>query len=43
MSSSQPRQLRAEDADAVAALFGEAWGEARRMDGEEIREWLMKD
>lgn len=40
MSSLQRRQLRADDAGAVAALFGEAWGEARRMDGEEIREWF---
>ncbi len=34
------RELRGEDADAVAALFLEAWGESRRMDGDEIREWL---
>src|SRR5260221_12750088 len=40
MSSSPLRPLREDDADAVAALFVEAWGEARRMDGEEIREWL---
>jgi mycothiol synthase len=40
MSSSQLRQLREDDADAVAALFGEAWGDARRMDGAEIREWF---
>jgi ribosomal protein S18 acetylase RimI-like enzyme len=40
MSSSQLRQLREDDADAVAALFIEAWGEARRMDGSEIREWF---
>jgi len=40
MSSSQLRPLREDDADAVAALFVEAWGEARRMDGELIREWL---
>ena len=33
MSSSQLRQLREDDADAVAALFAEAWGESRRMDG----------
>src|SRR5260221_7146767 len=39
MSSSPLRPLREDDADAVAALFVEAWGEARRMDGEEIREW----
>ena len=40
MSSSQPRQLRADDADAVAALFVEAFGESRRLDGDEIREWF---
>ena len=40
MSSSRLRQLREDDADAVAALFIEAWGEARRMDGAEIREWF---
>lgn len=34
------RELRDEDADAVAALFVRAWGESRRMDGGEIREWL---
>jgi ribosomal protein S18 acetylase RimI-like enzyme len=40
MSSSLLRQLREDDADAVAALFVEAWGESRRMDGSEIRQWL---
>jgi mycothiol synthase len=40
MSSSQLRQLREDDADAVAALFAEAWGESRRLDGAEIREWF---
>ena len=40
MSSLRVRQLREEDADAVAALFVEAWGESRRMDGGEIREWV---
>ena len=40
MSSSQPRPLREDDADTVAALFVEGWGEARRMDGNEIREWI---
>jgi ribosomal protein S18 acetylase RimI-like enzyme len=40
MTSSRLRQLREDDADAVAALFVEAWGDARRMDGGEIREWL---
>ena len=37
------RELRDEDADAVAALFLEAWGESRRMDGGEIREWLRNE
>jgi ribosomal protein S18 acetylase RimI-like enzyme len=37
------RELREEDADAVAALFVEAWGESRRMDGGEIREWLRNE
>jgi mycothiol synthase len=40
MSSSQLRPLREHDADAVAALFGEAWGESRRMDGADIRGWF---
>jgi mycothiol synthase len=40
MRSSQLRPLREDDADAVAALFVDAWGEARRMDGDEIREWF---
>jgi ribosomal protein S18 acetylase RimI-like enzyme len=40
MSSSLLRPLREDDADAVAALFTDAWGEARRMDGGDIREWL---
>jgi mycothiol synthase len=40
MSSSLLRPLRVDDADAVAALFLDAWGESRRMDGPEIREWF---
>jgi mycothiol synthase len=43
MSSSAFRPLRDEDADAVAALFVEAWGDARRMDGDEIRSWLRNE
>ncbi len=39
----QLRQLREEDADAVAELFVEAFGESRRMDGGEIREWLRNE
>ena len=40
MSSLQLRPLREEDAADVARLFVEAWGESRRMDADEIREWL---
>jgi hypothetical protein len=43
MSSSQLRLLREDDADAVAALFVEGWGESRRMDGAEIREWFNNE
>jgi ribosomal protein S18 acetylase RimI-like enzyme len=34
------RQVCDEDVDTVAGLFLEAWGESRRMDGDEIRGWL---
>jgi mycothiol synthase len=37
------RELRDEDADAVAELFVSAFGDARRMDGDEIREWLRNE
>jgi ribosomal protein S18 acetylase RimI-like enzyme len=37
------REALDQDADAIAALFLEAWGESRRMDGEEIRGWLRND
>ena len=40
---SELRELREEDADAVAELFVEAFGESRRMDGGEIREWLRNE
>jgi ribosomal protein S18 acetylase RimI-like enzyme len=40
MSSLQLRPLREEDAADVARLFVEAWGESRRMDADEIREWF---
>jgi mycothiol synthase len=40
MSSLRLRELREEDADDVARLFVEAWGESRRMNGDEIRQWL---
>jgi ribosomal protein S18 acetylase RimI-like enzyme len=41
--SSFLRELREEDAAQVAALFVEAFGEARRLDAEEIRSWLRND
>jgi ribosomal protein S18 acetylase RimI-like enzyme len=37
------RELRDEDADAVAELFVTAFGDSRRMDGDEIREWLRNE
>src|SRR4051794_33811116 len=43
MSSLQLRELREEDADAVARLFVEAWGESRQMNGDEIREWIRNE
>jgi mycothiol synthase len=43
MSSSRPRPLREDDADTVARLFVEAFGDARRMDGDEIREWIRNE
>jgi mycothiol synthase len=38
--SSSLRELRDADAEAVAALFVEAFGDARRLDAEEIRSWI---
>jgi mycothiol synthase len=35
------RELRAEDADAVAALFVACYGDARKLDAEEVRGWLQ--
>ena len=43
MSSSPLRELREDDADAVAALFREAFGASRPIDAEEIRSWLRND
>jgi ribosomal protein S18 acetylase RimI-like enzyme len=40
MSSLRLRELRADDAEAVAALFTECYGEARAIDAKEIRSWL---
>ena len=34
------RELREGDADAVAQLFEDAFGDARRLDPEEVRSWL---
>ena len=34
------RELRSADADAVAALFEDAFGDARRLDAEVVRSWL---
>jgi mycothiol synthase len=43
MSSSRLRSLRPEDAERVAALFEEAYGDDRRLDAEEIRSWLRNE
>jgi ribosomal protein S18 acetylase RimI-like enzyme len=43
MSSSPLREPRDSDADAVAALFVQAFGEARPLDAEEIRSWLANE
>ena len=40
MSSALLRELREEDAEHVAALFVECFGDARLIDAEEIRSWL---
>jgi hypothetical protein len=40
MSSSRLRDLRAEDAEQVAALFVRTFGESRKLDAEEVRSWL---
>ncbi len=43
MTSPPLRPLRAEDAEQVAALFVATFGEARRLDAEEIRSWLRNE
>lgn len=43
MSSSRRRQLRPDDAEQVAALFVQAYGESRPLDAEEIRSWLRNE
>lgn len=40
MTSFPLRELRAEDAEAVAALFVGTFGDARKLDAEEIRTWV---
>jgi mycothiol synthase len=40
MSSPLNRELREEDAEQVAALFVDAFGEARRLDAREVASWL---
>jgi mycothiol synthase len=37
------RELREDDAEAVARLFVEAYGDDRRLDAEEIRSWLANE
>ena len=43
MSSSPLRELREDDAEAVAALFAAAFGEARPIDAEDVRSWLRNE
>jgi len=40
MTSSRLRELREEDADQVAALFGATFGDARKLDAREVASWL---
>jgi len=40
MTSSLLRELREEDAEQVAALFVETFGEARKLDAREVASWL---
>lgn len=42
-ASADLRELREEDAEAVAGLFRDAFGEARPLDAEEIRTWLANE
>jgi ribosomal protein S18 acetylase RimI-like enzyme len=39
----QLRELREDDAEAVAALFTESFGESRQVDADEIRSWLANE
>jgi mycothiol synthase len=43
MSSYRLRELTEDDADDVARLFVQAWGDARQMNGDEIRQWLANE
>jgi ribosomal protein S18 acetylase RimI-like enzyme len=40
MTSSRLRELREDDAEQVAALFAETFGEARKLDAREVASWL---
>lgn len=40
MTSSRLRELRDEDAEQVAALFADVFGDARKLDAREVRTWL---
>lgn len=43
MSSFRVRELTEDDADVVGRLFVDAWGAARTMNGDEIRQWLANE
>jgi len=43
MSSSSLREASEDDADAIAALFAASFGDARRVDAEEVRSWLRNE
>jgi ribosomal protein S18 acetylase RimI-like enzyme len=43
MSSFRLRELREDDADDVARLFVEAWGDARRLGGDDIGHWFANE
>ncbi len=40
MNSSRTRELREQDAEQVAALFADAFGDARKLDAREVASWL---
>ena len=43
MDPVRPRELRDEDAAQVAMLYARAYGDARRLDAEEVRSWLRNE